>query len=90
LKSEVIQHREVWKQLKKLGQKNGYDCEACAVKDSCHFEIDFSALARVYAYAMKVRQIADYTTKFASLNIFKSGLFEPPLRQLQNSHTIKH
>lgn len=78
-KSEIIQHKEIWRQLKKLGQKTGYDCEVCAVKESCDFEIDFLALARVYAYAMKVRQIADYTTRLASLNIFKSGLFEPPL-----------
>jgi tetratricopeptide (TPR) repeat protein len=78
-KAEVIQHKEVWRQLKRLGQKTGYDCEACAVKESCDFKIDFLALARVYAYTMKVRQITDYTTRLASLNIFKSGLFKPPL-----------
>lgn len=78
IKSEVIQHKELWTQLKKLGQKTGRDCEVCAVNESCDFGIDFSALARVYAYAMKVRQIVDYTTKLASLDIFKSGLFEPP------------
>lgn len=78
IKSEVIQHKELWKQLKKLGQKAGGDCEVCAVKESCDFKIDFLALARVYAYATKIRQIADYTTKLASLDIFKSGLFEPP------------
>ena len=78
-KFDVIQHKEVWRQLKRLGQKTGYDCETCAVRESCDFEIDFSSLARVYAYAMKVRQIVDYTTRLASLNIFKSGLFEPPL-----------
>ena len=46
-KSEVIQHKEVWRQLKRLEQKKGYDCETCVVKASCNFEIDFSALARV-------------------------------------------
>jgi tetratricopeptide (TPR) repeat protein len=79
LRSEVIQHKEVWKQVKRLGQNKGDDCEACAVRDSCRFEINFQALANAYAYAMKVRQIADYTTRLASLNIFKSGLFNPPL-----------
>lgn len=78
-KFDVIHHKEVWRQLKRLGQKTGYDCETCAVNESCDFEIDFSSLARVYAYAMKVRQIVDYTTRLASLNIFKSGLFKPPL-----------
>lgn len=76
--SEVIQHKEVWKQLEKLAQKKGYDCETCVVKASCNFKIDFSALASIYAYSMKVRQVADYTTRLASLNIFKSGLFSPP------------
>jgi len=78
IRSEVIQHKELWKQLKRLGEKTGGDCEVCAVKESCDFRINFLALARLYAYATKVRQIVDYTTKLASLNIFKSGLFEPP------------
>lgn len=78
LKSEVIQHRELWKQLKKLGHKTDGDCDICAVKESCNFQIDFLALARVYAYTTKIRQLVDYTTRLASLGIFKSGLFEPP------------
>ena len=77
-KAEVIQHDEVWKQLKRFGEKQGHQCEICVVRNTCNFEVDFNALARIYAYAMKVRQIADYTTKFASLNILKSHLAEPP------------
>lgn len=84
LKSEVIQHRELWKQLKKLGQKTDGECDICAVKESCNFQIDFLALARVYAYAIKIRQLVDYKTKLSSLDIFKSGLFEPPFLYLSH------
>jgi len=76
--SEVIQHEEVWRQLKKLGRKVGYNCETCVVKSSCNFEVEFSILAKIYAYAMKIRQIVDYTTRLASLNLFKSELLKPP------------
>jgi len=81
-RSEVIQHKELWRQLKKLGKKTGGECDVCAVRESCDFEIDFLALARVYAYAIKMRQIVDYTNRLASLNIFKSGLFDPPFPYL--------
>jgi tetratricopeptide (TPR) repeat protein len=75
--SEVIYHKELMEQLKKLGKKQK-DCNGCPVKESCNFQIDFLALARVYAYATQIRNLVDYTTRLASLNIFKSGLFEPP------------
>lgn len=88
LKSEVIQHKEVWKQLKKLGGKTDGDCDICAVKESCNFQIDFLALARVYAYATKIRQIVDYTDRLASLNIFESGLFEPPFSYFSHLTSI--
>ena len=77
-RAEVIQHDEVWKQLKRFGKKQGHQCEICIVRDTCDFGVDFNSLARIYAYAMKVRQISDYTTKFASLDILKSHLAEPP------------
>lgn len=77
-RAEVVQHDEVWKQLKRFGEKQAHQCEICIVRNTCNFEVDFNALARIYAYAMKVRQIADYTTKFASLDILKSHLAEPP------------
>ena len=73
-RSEVIQHGELWRTLKKLGEKTGVDCEACAVLSTCNFKIDFLALSRIYAYATKIRQIADYTPKFSSLDIFKSKI----------------
>jgi hypothetical protein len=78
LRAEVIQHDELWKQLKWIGSKQGQNCEICVVRDTCDSKIDFLSLARIYAYAMKVRQVSDYTTRFASLNIFKSELANPP------------
>jgi len=77
-RAEVVQHDEVWKQLKRFGQKQSHECEICIVRNTCDFDVDFNALARIYAYAMKVRQISDYTTKFASFDILKSHLAEPP------------
>ena len=73
-KSRVIQHRELWRTLKKLGEKTDIDCEACAVLSTCNFKIDFLSLSRIYAYATKIRQIAGYTPKFSSLDIFKSDI----------------
>lgn len=83
LRAEVIQHDELWKQLKWLGSKEGTNCEICVVRDTCNFKIDFLSLARIYAYAMKVRQVSDYTTRFASLNIFNSQLANPPFAYFQ-------
>jgi len=76
--AEVIQHDEVWKQLKRFGERRDNQCQICIVRDTCDFEVDFNTLARIYAYSMKIRQIADYTTRFASLNILNSHLAEPP------------
>lgn len=73
-RGRVIQHRELWRTLKRLGERRGIDCETCALLSTCNFKIDFLALSRTYAYATKIRQIADYTPKFSSLNIFKSEL----------------
>ncbi len=78
LRAEIIQHEELWKQLKYLGSKQGPNCQICIVRDTCDSKVDFLSLARIYAYAMKVRQVSDYTTRFASLNIFKSQLANPP------------
>ena len=77
-RAEVVQHDEVWKQLKRFGEKQGHQCEICIVRETCDFDVDFLALARIYAYAMKVRQISDYTTKFASLDVLNSYLAQPP------------
>ena len=74
-RGQVIQHGELWRTLKKLGERTSVDCEACAVLSTCNFKIDFLALSRIYAYATKIRQIADYTPRFSSLNIFKSDIF---------------
>jgi len=76
-KSETIQHDQVRKQLKRFSEKQGHECEICSVRDACYFGVDFNALARIYAYAMKIRQMADYTAKFASLDVFRSQLGEP-------------
>jgi len=77
-RAEVVQRDEVWKSLKRLGEKQGHQCEICIVRETCNFNIDFKALARIYAYAMKIRQVSDYTTKFASFDVLKSHLAEPP------------
>jgi len=77
-RSEVIHHNQCWKQLKRFSNKNCRYCEICIVSDTCISKIDFQALSRIYSYSMKIRQLADYTSKFVSFDIFKSGLIEPP------------
>jgi|GEM_PF-6218305 len=86
-RAEIVQHRDWWEQLKRFSNKSTY-CETCLVFDTCKSKIDFGALARIYAYSMKVRQIADYTPKLVSLNIFKSGLIEPPLTYFLSVHSL--
>jgi len=86
-RAEMVQHRDLWKQVKRFSDKNTY-CETCLVSDTCKSKIDFGALARIYAYSMKVRQVADYTPKLVSLNIFKSGLIEPPLTYFSSVHSL--
>ena len=78
-KNEVIQHNACRKQIKRLSDKDSTYCETCIVSDTCESKIDFEALSRIYSYSMKIRQIADYTPKFISFDIKKSGLIEPPL-----------
>lgn len=73
-RSQVIQHAELWRTLRRLGEKTSVDCEACTALSTCDFKINFPALSRVYAYATKIRQVADYTPRFSSLNIFKSNI----------------
>jgi tetratricopeptide (TPR) repeat protein len=68
-RAEAIQHNTCWKQLKRFSNKNCTYCETCVVSDTCKSNIDFEALSRIYAYSMKIRQIADYTPKFASFDI---------------------
>lgn len=77
-RAEVVQHNYCWKQLKRFSDKNCSYCETCVVSDTCTSKIDFEALSRIYCYSMKIRQIADYTPKLISFNMFKSGLMEPP------------
>jgi len=77
-KDEVVQHNEVWKQLKRFSEKKGHQCDICNVRETCDFNIDFLALARIYAYAMKIRQISDYTNVFSSLDVLNTGLAMPP------------
>ena len=87
-RAEIVQHRACWEQLKRFSGKSFTYCETCLVFDTCKSKIDFGALARIYAYSMKVRQIADYTPKLVSLNIFKSGLIEPPLTYFLSVHSL--
>lgn len=77
-RDEVVQHNDVWKQLKQLSEKTGHKCDICSVRETCDFNINFHALARIYAYAMKVRQISDYTNVFSSLDVIKTQLANPP------------
>ena len=86
-RAEIVQHRDLWEQIKRFSNKSNY-CETCLVSETCKFKIDFEALARIYAYSMKVRQIADYTPKLVSLNIFKSGLIEPPFTYFSSIHSL--
>jgi len=86
-RTEIVQHRALWEHLKRLSGRSNY-CETCLISDTCKFQLDFEALARIYAYSMKVRQIADYTPKLVSLNIFKSGLIEPPLTYFMSIRSL--
>jgi len=86
-RAEVIQHRDLWEHLKRFSSKSTY-CETCLILDTCNSKIDFGALARIYAYSMKIRQIADYTPNLVSFNIFKSGLIEPPLIYFSSVHSL--
>jgi tetratricopeptide (TPR) repeat protein len=87
-RDEIVQHRDLWEQLKRFSNKSCPSCETCLVFDTCESKIDFGALARIYVYSMKVRQIADYTPKLVSLDIFKSGLIEPPLTYFLSVHSL--
>ena len=87
-RAEILQHRDCWKQLKRFSNKSCTYCETCLVFDTCKSKIDFRALARIFAYSMKVRQIADYTPKLVSFDIFKSGLIEPPLTYFLSVHSL--
>jgi len=87
-RAEIVQHRACWEQLKRFSGKSCTYCETCLVFDTCKSKIDFRALAQIYAYSMKVRQIADYSPKLVSLNIFKSGLIEPPLTYFLSIHSL--
>lgn len=60
-RSEVIQHNACWKQIKRFSEKDCTYCETCIVSETCKSEMNFEALSRIYAYSMKIRQIADYT-----------------------------
>ena len=82
-----MQHRAIWKQLKRFSKKDNY-CETCLLSDKCKSKINFGALARIYVYSLRVRQIADYTPKLVSFNIFKSGLVEPPLTYFSSIHSL--
>jgi len=87
-RAELIQHNHCWKQLKRFSNKNCSYCETCVVSDTCTSEIAFEALSRIYCYSMKIRQIADYTPKFISFDIFKSGLIEPPLVYFKHLESV--
>ena len=87
-RAEMVQHRVCWEQLKRFSNKSHTYCETCLVFDTCKSKIDFGALARIYAYSTKVRQIADYTPKLVSLDIFKSGLIEPPFAYFSSVHSL--
>lgn len=87
-RAEILQHRDWWEHLKRLSDKNHIYCETCLTLPTCKSEVDFGALARIYAYSMKIRQIADYTPKLVSFDIFKSGLIEPPLIYFQSINSL--
>ena len=77
-KSQLIHHNRCRKQLRRFQNKKNNYCGKCEISDKCMSKIDFDALYRIYAYSMKIRQIADYRPKFISFDIMKSGLIEPP------------
>jgi len=87
-RAEIVQHRDWWEQLKRLSDKSHTNCETCLALDTCKSKVDFKALARIYAYLMKIRQITDYTPKLVSFDIFKSGLIEPPLTYFKSVQSL--
>jgi len=71
---EIIQHKDIWLTLKRLGnavQTLSTDCEICLMKENCRFSINFEALANVYCYAIKVRMLADYEDFFYTTQIWE-------------------
>jgi len=65
-KREIIRHGDIWKCLKRLGKiiQSNIRCEICMVTNTCHFSLDFEALANVYCYAIQFRMLSDYEDFF--------------------------
>ena len=63
---EIISHGNVWRCLKRLGKiiQRNISCQICMVTSTCHFSINFEALANVYCYAIKFRMLSDYEDFF--------------------------
>lgn len=65
--NDIIQHHQVWKTLRRLGQitsHNNKDCQSCQMQNNCTFQINFEALSNIYCYAIKIRMLADYEEIF--------------------------
>jgi hypothetical protein len=71
---EIIQHKDVWLTLKRLGkviQTRSVNCEICKLQENCFFSINFEALANVYCYAIKVRMLSDYEEFFYKIQTWE-------------------
>ncbi len=66
-KNILIQHKLIWKTLRKLGkvvEEKITRCGGCLMDEDCDFEIDFEALANSYCYAIQMRMLMDYEIFF--------------------------
>lgn len=66
-RDEIIQHRTIWKTLRRLGETGKTTetrCITCLMNKDCNFEIDYEALANIYCYAIKIRMLTDYELFF--------------------------
>ncbi|MBA7505813.1 hypothetical protein ES706_04490 [subsurface metagenome] len=66
-RGEIFSHSDVWKTLKRLGrveEKQNINCLICSIEKTCHFTINFEALANVYCYAIQIRMLSDYDEFF--------------------------
>jgi len=66
-RSEIMSHGDIWRTLKILGKVDGGQdnkCLICSMEKTCHFAINFEALANVYCYAIKIRMLSDYSEFF--------------------------
>jgi len=84
---KIINHGDVHKTLKRLSKekKEKVQCIVCKNKGNCKFKFDFKMLANIYAYSMRIRQLADYTEQMqhnTSLSNFVINRYSKLLIQL--------